>query len=257
MKRGLTITAAVFALLLCTSVATATPTRLIVRVKSKGAKFVGTSMGGALVTITHLQTGAVLAQGLTEGATGNTQLIMKTPQVPGETIISDEQSARYEAVIDIDEPVFVEISARGPMAQRQSLAEVSITQWLFPGKHIVQGDALLLELPGFAVDILSPPTHVTLGVAPQAVTINANIVMVCGCPIMPGGLWDSDRYEIKAIVKRDGKLADTLDMEYANAPSQFRATYRATESGIYEVTVYAFDPLNGNTGLDSTTFMVR
>ncbi|MBI5117068.1 hypothetical protein HZA56_11395 [Candidatus Poribacteria bacterium] len=245
-----------FLFLLADTAAVAVPTQVTVRVLSKGAKFVGTSMGGAFVVIKDMSTGEVLAKGRTEGSTGNTGSIMRTPRTAGEPYLSDGDSAKFNATIDVDSPVYVEISAYGPGAQKQSANKVSITQWILPGKDIVVGDAILLELPGFVVDILSPPSHVMFGGVPQSVKIRANVTMMCGCPIEPEGLWDANTYEIKAMLKRDGKDAGTIEMKYAGEKSQFEAGYQVTEPGTYEVTVYAFDPSNGNTGLDKTTFMV-
>lgn len=245
----------VFCLALSLGVCSAEPTRVTVHVLSKGAKFVGTSMGGVSVVVREERTGRVLAEGKTAGDTGNTALIMNTPRNTGP--ISDGQSAGFTAVVNIEEPTYVEISAYGPLAQRQSANSVSITQWLLPGKDIVEGDAILLELPGFVVDILSPPAHANPGPAPQSIPIRANITMMCGCPITPGGLWDADKYEIKALIKKDGRPAGVRDLQYAGEPSQFATQYEATEPGVYEVTVYAFDKTNGNTGLDATTFSVR
>jgi len=241
---------------ICSETAVAIPTEVTVRVISKGGKFVGTSMGGASVIVKDLSTGEILARGITQGSTGNTELIMDKPRTPGDTI-SDETSAKFTATIDIDEPTHAEISAYGPLAQKQSANAVSITQWLIPGRHITAGDAIVLELPGFVVDILAPPAHVTLGGAPQIVKIRANVMMMCGCPLTPGGIWDSAKLEIKAVVKKDGKPAGAIDMKYAGEPSQFEAEYAVSEAGTYEVTVYAFDATNGNTGLDKTTFMMR
>ncbi|MGI9294983.1 MAG: hypothetical protein ACR2PS_13455, partial [Pseudomonadales bacterium] len=48
-----------------TTGARAEPTEISVHVLSRDAKFVGTSMGGARVVIENVQTGEVLAQGLT------------------------------------------------------------------------------------------------------------------------------------------------------------------------------------------------
>jgi hypothetical protein len=73
----------------------------------------------------------------------------------------------------------------------------------------------------------------------------------------PGGLWNSDNYEIRAIISRDGVQVATLDLAYAGESSQFETTFKAEEKGTYDVTVYAFDPANGNTGLDRTTFVVK
>lgn len=246
----------VAALVALASAAGAVETKVTVRVVAKDAKFVGTGMGGAMITIKNNDTGAILARGVTEGSTGNTELLM-TKAITRRTPMSDDASASFTASLDIDEPVFVEISARGPLAQRQSMASASVTQWLLPGKDVTQGDAVLLELPGFVVDVLAPPAHNELGEAPQQVVIKANVTMMCGCSVKPGGLWDADAFEIHAQVTRDGEGVADLAMTYAGQTSQFEATYTAEKAGAYRVTVYAFDPKNGNAGLDQTTFVVR
>jgi len=253
---GVLAVACTLTLAVLAAAAHAVETKVTVRVLAKDAKFVGTGMGGALVTIKDDDTGAILARGVTEGSTGDTKLLMTKP-ITRRTPLSDDGSASFTASLDIDEPVFVEISARGPLAQRQSTASASVTQWLLPGKDVTQGDAVLLELPGFAVDVLAPPAHVRLGAAPQAVEIKANVTMICGCPVEPGGLWDADAFDIHALVTRDGERVADLAMTYAGQTSQFEATYTAGQAGTYRVTVYAFDPKNGNAGLDQTTFVVR
>jgi len=55
----------------------AEPTAVDVRVISKGAKFVGTSMGGCEVVIRDAETGEILARGKTAGSTGDTDRIMR------------------------------------------------------------------------------------------------------------------------------------------------------------------------------------
>ncbi len=164
-------------ILLMVGQAIAVPTQIIVRVKTKDAKFLGSSMGGALVTIRDADTGEILAKGKTTGSTGNTDLIMKRPKTRG-LIISDEKSAKFIATIDIDEPRQIEVTAFGPLAQRQAAGKVSSMQWIVPGKHITAGDAWILELPGFVVDIIHPPTHTKYKGAPQTVKVVANITMM-------------------------------------------------------------------------------
>jgi hypothetical protein len=80
--------------------------------------------------------------------------------------------------------------------------------------------------------------------------------MMCGCPITPGGLWDADQFEVAAFVRHDGQKRVELPLEYAGQPSQFQATLEVDRTGLYEVIVYAYDPANGNTGVDKTTFIV-
>lgn len=155
----------------------AIPTEITVRVKSKDAKFLGTSMGGATVRIKDAQTGELLATGLTVGGTGDTARIMQTPVSRG-VPLADASAAKFTATIDIDEPRRIEVSAYGPMANPQAANTVSATQWVVPGKHITGGDAWLLELPGFAVDVMAPATPVTLKGIPQDVAITVKVVMM-------------------------------------------------------------------------------
>jgi hypothetical protein len=243
--------------IICTATTSvAIPTTITVRVKSKDAKFVGTSMGGVLITIEDVDTGKLLAKGTTTGTTGNTSTIMKTPITRGMPI-SDEKSSRFITTIDIDEPTLIEVTAYGPLAQRQSANKVSATQWVIPGKHITGGDAWMMELPGFVVDILSPPTHSIYNDTPKTITVTANVTMMCGCPITPGGLWDFNKYEIKALIKKNGKQTGELSLQYGAKASQFTTPITIEETGVYELIVYAYDPANGNTGLDKVTFVFK
>jgi len=238
--------------------AVAVPTQITVRVKTKDAKFLGSSMGGALITVKNVDTGELLAKGVTSGSTGNTDTIMKKPLTRGGSI-SDEKSASYTATIDIDEPTLLEIKAYGPLVQRQAANMVAITQWVVPGKHITAGDGILLELPGLVVDVLSPPAHLQLqaDAMPQTISIAANVTMMCGCPLKPGDVWDANKFEVKALIKKDGKPAGELQLQFAGSPSQFSGAYELKGAGTYEITVYAYDQANGNTGVDKTSIMVQ
>jgi hypothetical protein len=48
-----------------------------------------------------------------------------------------------------------------------------------------------------------------------------------------------------------------LPLHYAGSPSQFAAVWKLQDAGIYEAIVYAYDPGNGNTGMDSVTVNLR
>lgn len=155
----------------------AVPTDITVRVRAKDAKFVGDTMGGARVTIRDAETGELLAKGVTTGTTGDTGLIMKIVNPRGKPI-SDEKAARFTATIDIDEPRLIEVSAYGPLANRQAANRVSATQWVVPGKHITGGDAWMIELPGFVVDVQAPPLNTKLNGLPQDVKLEANVILM-------------------------------------------------------------------------------
>jgi hypothetical protein len=234
----------------------AMPTHLTVRVKSKDAKFVGTGVGGVLITVKDALTGEVLATGRTAGDTGDTDRIMKTPITRGAPL-ADKTAAHFTTTLELTEPRLIEVTAYGPLANLQAANRVSVTQWMVPGKHITAGDAWLMELPGFVVDVLAPPTHIKLKGTPQTVQLAANVMMMCGCPITPGGVWDANKYEVKALLKKDGAQIGDLALHYAGTTSQFAGAWTVQETGSYEAVVYAYDPANGNTGVDSVTFVVE
>ena len=232
----------------------AEPTEITVRVISRDAKFVGTSMGGVLVTLRDADTGELLAQGTTQGGTGDTGRIMGEGK-PGMTL-STPDAAKFSATLELEEPRRIEVRAFGPLAQRQGANEVSAVQWVVPGKDLTGGDGWLLEMPGFIVDVLEPPAHLKLADVPQTITLMANVTMMCGCPVTPGGHWDANRYEVGALIERNGKPAGEADLGYAGSASQFSGTLTVDQPGAYEATVYAYDPRTGNTGVDHVTFVV-
>jgi hypothetical protein len=126
---------------------------------------------------------------------------------------------------------------------------VSSQQWVVPGKPVNAGDAWLLELPGFAIDFAEPvPASVKLA-GVQKIPLHARITMQCGCPITPGGLWDADKIEVAAIVRRGGKVYPAARLTYAGKPSSFTGEIEIAEPGDYTVDLYAYAPWDGNTGV--------
>lgn len=233
----------------------AEPTDIVVRVLSRDAKFIGTSMGGMRVTLRDAHTGEVLATGLTQGGTGNTKRIMHKDG-GRRTQMADPTSAKFATTLDLSEPRLIEVEAYGPLAQPQAAQRVLSTQWIIPGRGHAGGDGWVLELPGFVVDVLSPPAHIKLK-GQSKVDLRANVIMMCGCPIEPGGLWDANAYEVQAIVHRNDKVVARVPLTYAGETSQFSGSVPIEGPGTYNVLVYAFDPANGNTGVDRTTFLVE
>ncbi|MEM4409991.1 MAG: hypothetical protein QXI19_14745, partial [Candidatus Caldarchaeum sp.] len=148
--------------------------------------------------------------------------------------LSDEKTAGFAATLDIDEPMLVTIEAYAPYGARQSMVKSSTEVWLIPGKNIT-GDGVVLEFPGFSVDVLAPQSaeKVKLEGGRVEVPIRANVVMMCGCPTEPGGLWDTRHYEVKAIIKRNGKGLVTTPLRYAGHTSTFEGVFTATEPGEY------------------------
>lgn len=236
--------------------AAAEPTEITVRVLSQDAKFVGTSMGGARIVVRDVHTGEVLTSGVTRGGTGNTSMIMHSDG-GRRARLADETAASFSATLELDEPRLIEVEATGPAAQRQAEQRVTATQWVVPGRAPGGSEGWILELPGFAVDVLSPPAHVRFSGDLDNVEVRANVTMMCGCPIEPGGLWDADGYEVEMIVLRSGERVAGVPMSFAGQTSQFTGRVPVDGPGVYDVTVFAYDPRTGNTGLDRTTFIVQ
>lgn len=253
MKKFILTFFATFLSLISIVPASAQETTLMIRVQSKDAKFIGSSIGGAKITVKDDLTGKILAEGITKGSTGDTKVIMEQPKSRGNKI-TDEETAGFLAKLDISEPVFVTIEAVAPVNKRQASVRSTIQQWILPGKNI-GGDGIVLEVPGFVVDILSPQTHESLADGKE-ITITANVVLMCGCPVTPGGIWDANKYEINALISGPGMETLTVPLKNNKKPSTFTGQ-TDLNAGNYEITVYAFDPATGNTGLDKTNIIIK
>lgn len=109
---------AALVLALATGAAHAEPTEIVVRAISRDAKFIGSSMGGVAVTFRDAETGEVLAQGVTEGATGDTRNIMQSPG--RRAVLASADAAAFRVTLDIDRPRLIEAELFGPLTQRQA-----------------------------------------------------------------------------------------------------------------------------------------
>lgn len=228
-------------------------TTVMVRVHSKDAKFIGSSIGGAKVIVKNEATGEILAEGITNGSTGDTEKIMQEPRKRGERL-SDENTAGFLANLDISEPVFITVEAIAPVNKKQAAVRSSTQLWVIPGKNI-EGDGVVLEVPGFVIDILSPQTHERIQQQDE-VQITANVVLMCGCPVTPDGIWDANNYEVAAMVKEENGEPVTVKLDPLQKPSTFTGSV-SLNPGNYEIIVYAFDPATGNTGVDKTNIIIN
>lgn len=256
MNMGRLLAAAVLSVALGgATLAQAEPTDITVRVLSKDAKFIGTSMGGMRVTLSDAETGEVLAQGVTEGGTGNTKLLMHESggrRAP----MADESAAKFAATLDLDMPRLIRADAYGPLGHPASAHRASATQWVVPGRDLTGGDGWVLELPGFVVELQAPATPIVASASGKSIALKAKVTMMCGCPITPGGLWDADGYEVKGLLYKDGQQVDAAALSYAGETSLFAGSLPLPAAGRYELVVYAYDPANGNTGLARTALVV-
>lgn len=228
-------------------------TKVIVRTKAKDAKFIGTSMGGSMILIKDATTGEILSKGLTKGGTGNTGLIMNTPKERYLEI--GEGAAAFETTLSITKPQFVTIEALAPVNQKNATVFAQTQVWLIPGKHI-DGDGITLEIPGFVIEGLYPTTHQGLSIEnDKSIEIKANMVMMCGCPISDGGLWDSNDIEVNAMIYVNGDYWKTIGMNISGT-NTFTANLDLEKTGSHEVIITAYHSKSKNTGANQLNFRV-
>ncbi|MEL7042317.1 MAG: hypothetical protein AAGL90_12385 [Pseudomonadota bacterium] len=240
----------------CSHAVQAEETRLAIRALSGDAKFIGTGMSGMAVTVEDADTGEILDTGVTRGATGSTDRIIRTPR-ERYARLSEDGDAVYVSTLNIDAPRRIKVTVRGPIAQPQALGEASSTRWVLPGKHIEAGDGWLLDVPGFAVDIIAPSAYTYVDDDPETMTIVANVIMMCGCPTSPGGTWDANEIEVTAQVRYNGGEVMTSAMSHTGELSHYAVDVPSVRKGTYEILVTAFDSRSGNTGVDRASFIVR
>jgi hypothetical protein len=225
----------------------------MVRVISHDAKIIGSGVGGAHVTIRNAETGAVLAEGVQEGGTGDTSLIMGARERGG-SVYDTDGAAGFLAEISLSEPTWVEITGEGPLGTPDALRRTTSTALLIPGRDVV-GDGIVLELLGFTVELREPAAGGRLP-AGEPIDVLARVTMLCGCPTSPGGIWDSDGYEIVARVIRGGVVESETKLGYAGETSMHTATIPALRAGEVTIEVLSMDEARGNFGVARETFTV-
>ena len=129
--------------------------------------------------------------------------------------------------------------------------------WLIPGKDIL-GDGIVIEVPGFIVDVLKPRTHQFIPLSSlekKSIAVEANVVMMCGCTISDGGIWDANQMEVRGIVKRNGQHFGEIELQLSS-PNLFTGNLAVNQTGNYEIMVYAYQAESGNTGVDKINYIV-
>jgi len=230
------------------------PTRVMVRVLAHDAKLIGSSVAGATVTITDPATGRTLAQGRTEGGTGDTRRIMSEPHLRHVPLFDTQGAAGFLAEIDIRRPTVVEITATGPGEPADATTRASTTLLLVPGYDFL-GDGVVLELHGFRVELVQP--RIPAAQAGQAFTTTARVTMLCGCPTQPGGMWNADDIRISArLLDGDRVLAET-PLAFTGTTSQFSGSLTPPAAGSYTLEIVAVDSAHANAGRARVELVVR
>lgn len=136
-------------------------TKIIIRVVAKDSKIIGSGVGGALVRIKNVLTGAILAQGIQRRGTGDTERIMAGPRQRGDIIYDTPGTAFFQAELPLQRPTQLEVYAEALLGFPHAIQKGSKTITLIPGKHLL-GEGLIIELDGLIVNIIYPLTKMEL-----------------------------------------------------------------------------------------------
>jgi hypothetical protein len=227
--------------------AAAEPTRLMVRAQSTDAKFIGTSMGGVQVIVRDARSKKILAKGAITGGTGDTARLVIEPRRRGD-VASDDESAGFEAFLDITEPTLVQVEAFGPMGKPGAAITVASSLWVLPGRHLT-GDGLILTFPGLVVeaDLIS---------GDAGLSVRAKVTLMCGCPLEPGGTWNAANYTVTARLMSGQAEVARSTLAFASKPSEFAGTLSGVPKGKYTLQVTAADRTTINTGVGEKSVQV-
>lgn len=218
------------------------PTRVDVHVVARDAKLVGSAVGGAQVTIRDAGTGEVLAEGVHEGGTGDTGLIMGT-RARNANVFTTPGAAVYTAELALDAPRMITVEASGPLDFPQARTSASTTLLLMPGEDVT-GDGVVLELWGYIVEILDTPAASASG---RGLDVRARVRMLCSCPTQPGGLWDAPAVRARLTASNGAVVAET-PLEYEGGDSTYGGSLALPGTGEYELEVRAVSAETGNAG---------
>lgn len=222
-------------------------TKVMIRAVARDAKVIGTHVGGARITVKDAATGEILAQGMQQGGTGDTDTIMKKAHTRGMNVYNSPDASGYLAVLHIDKPTVVEISAEGPLGNPQATQRTSKTMLLIPGEDVL-GEGILLEIHGFIVTAISPLPDAKVK-SGSPFEVKATITMACGCPTEPDGLWDANKIHVVARLLRDGKVQSEIPMTYAGVQNTFHADVPASGIGPLELQILSMDASSANFGM--------
>jgi hypothetical protein len=222
-------------------------TKVMIRAIARDAKVIGTHVGGARITVRDTSTGEILAQGMQQGGTGDTDVIMKKPHTRGMSVYNSADASGFLAVLHLDKPTVVEVSAEGPLGNAQATQRSSKTMLLVPGEDVL-GEGILLEIHGFIITPIAPLQDAKVK-AGSPFEVRATVTMACGCPTEPDGLWDANKIRVVARLLRDGKVESEIPMTYAGVQNTFHVDVPVTSAGPLELQVLAMDPGSANFGM--------
>ena len=130
------------------------------------------------------------------------------------------------------------------------------TKQIVPGQPVTSGDGWVVELPGLAVNIIAPQPNTHSAKGSRTIEVMSSTMLMCGCPITSGGLWDAKDYEVEVAAYQAGRKIASGKLDFVEAPGRFGGDLTLPEKGAYELFVSARNTRTGNTGVDRTSVIV-
>ncbi|MCX2744668.1 hypothetical protein OO013_12370 [Mangrovivirga sp. M17] len=227
-----------------------TPTTVTIRVLAKDAKFIGTGMGGMNVVIKNSSNGEVMASGTIEGGTGNTSKII-ADSIGRYQQKATPESADFTTQLTLTHPQKITVSVNGPLSlEPENRITATEEYWIIPDQDLSE-EGLILEIDGFAITAKDPVKN-----EDGSYTLKMHSVMLCGCPITPGGFWNANKMKGTALIYKNGELLKKVDMEPGKEKNTFIGNWKPDQKGFYNIYYSLFDPRNNNTGVDEVSLTV-
>lgn len=250
MKRSMALLLLLLPLVLARGgTAPGTKTTVVVHVAANDGKLLDDHVGGARVRITDAHSGKLLAEGLQQGTSGDTQKIMTQPHVRGAALFDTPGAAAFRAELALERPTLVRISATGPLKYPGSARTTEKLLLVVPG-HDSTGDGVVLQVDGLVVAV---EKATAVG---GKVVVQAHVAMMCGCPITPGGVWDAGTFHIVAEVWRGKEKVKWQSMSYGGTASTFDVSFDGLTRGTYTIRVVAVSANGANAGQDERVLRV-
>lgn len=221
-------------------------TRVVVHAAANDAKLMHDPVGGAFIRIEDTETGEVLAEGWQKGTSGSTDKIVRQPRERGTSIYDTADAATFDTTLALSEPRTVTVTASGPGDYPHAQQRASKTVLLVPGQDL-SGDGIELVLHGFIVEVLRPEEGSM--VSGEELDVRARVRMMCGCPTEPGGLWNADRYTIRAeVLGPEGGVLTATPLSFTGTTSEYEGTVSVPSDGAAQLRVLAVDAERANAG---------
>ncbi|MDZ7782320.1 MAG: hypothetical protein U5K56_05015 [Halioglobus sp.] len=234
--------------LLFSSMVHAETTTLAIHARADDAKFIGSGTGGMNVIIEDAATGELLDSGRITGGTGDTESLMTTGQTRGRSPTAG--AAGYRASLDIDAPTRVRIQVTGPLVEGDSIQTLSATTWVIPGRDMVD-PGIVLYMPGLLVQLVSVDQQ------SDQLNVEADVSMMCGCPITEGGLWDAAGFQVMGELYREGERIARAPLAFTGKTNRFSGQLEASEPGEFELVVHAFQDNRDNAGVNRQSIVMQ